>query len=384
MNEINENSILHEIEKEYARIDNRWMKLQLYTFIGLVVIGFALELIVGMFWLQTGSVEISTSRYVLKYILAPLGFNLSLVVAGYLVFRSARVPQKAKAYAISLLFVGACFVLYTVHSIFYSLFLIFTIPILLTVVYSDYMMTTSTAVAGILAKTVSDLFVVWDPDETNPLASDFGINNFIISIFIFLIFYLTCVIVIRFEKAKISASIQKEIEYYHAQRRLKMDELTEIYNRTALRQAFSNMERDPSDNTYTFVMIDVDNFKTLNDTFGHTKGDMCLKEFAVILKNNCKGGVLPFRFGGDEFCILFKNTELKNVIDTCRRIQADLKNSLTSANSMDMTASFGISSYEKQMTVSQLLKNTDVALYRAKEARNSICVQDKGKLMCDF
>ncbi len=374
---LNENLIIDEIQNEYDKIDSRWIKLQYYTFIGLVIFGFVFEFVVGLIWFQAGAVDLLPEIYVLKYMLAPLFFNLVLMLVGIFTMRSARISRKRKAYTVSLLLVGACFVFYMIHSIFFALFLMFTVPILMTVAYSDYTLTTVATAASLVLKIASDLFIVWDPDKVNPLASDLGTINFVISIFLLCIFYFVSMIVIRFGKEKNAASIKKEIEHYQTQQKLNIDDLTEIYNRTALRKAFQNMQNDLSGNTYTFVMIDIDNFKALNDRFGHARGDKCLKEFAGILQKDHHNEMMPFRFGGDEFCILFKNKTLESVIDTCKDIQCDLKNSEAGYLSMTMTASFGIAGYEKGMSVSQLLKNTDAALYHAKGARDSICVYDE-------
>lgn len=104
--------------------------------------------------------------------------------------------------------------------------------------------------------------------------------------------------------------------------------------------------------------------------------DECLKEFADILKNHGRKNAMPFRFGGDEFCILFNNTPLQSVMNTCECIQRDFKNSVMSALSITMTASFGIARYEKNMTAPQLLKYADSTLYHAKAMKDAICVHD--------
>ena len=112
----------------------------------------------------------------------------------------------------------------------------------------------------------------------------------------------------------------------------------------------------------------------LNDTFGHSQGDRCLIEFAHILTKNCSGSSMPFRFGGDEFCILFKGEELDCVLKICKEIQRCLLESPTSVNSMSMTASIGIAKYEKNMTLTKLIKNTDSMMYLAKSLDDKICV----------
>jgi diguanylate cyclase len=154
-------------------------------------------------------------------------------------------------------------------------------------------------------------------------------------------------VVIRFEREKNSAVIVKEIERLNLRQKLLTDELTSISNRTALRSALSRMVNDESENHYLFVMSDLDNFKMLNDQLGHDVGDQCLKIFANILRADCPGDT-PFRFGGDEFCILFQNQTPGTVLDLCSNIQSHLTEALSAAGiEIPLTASFGIAVYER-------------------------------------
>lgn len=374
MNEVNKNSIITEIQTEYRKIDHKWMNLHYYTFVSVVIIGFLAECIISISLYHSGYIEISLVKYALKYLLAPFLFNMFLLVIGLFAKHSSHLKQTTKIYIISLLLVGVCFVFFSVHSIFNSLMLIFAAPILLTVVYNDYILTTITAFVSIAAKAVSDLFVYWDPDKISAVGGENRLTDFYIYIFIFIVFYVICMIVIRFEKEKTVASIRKEIQRYKIQKKLLTDELTKIYNRTALRDAFKAMENDVSENTYYFAMIDLDNFKMLNDSFGHDNGDQCLKEFGRILTKYCVGDMCPFRFGGDEFCILFKNSTLETIRETCHNIQDDFKYNLTFESNMLMTVSIGIAAFTKQITAAQLLRNTDSALYRSKQLKDTICV----------
>lgn len=374
MDRIDDQSIITEIQSEYRKIEQKWLHLHYNTFIALVLVGSLIECILVIAFYVTGFIEISLSLYFTKYILAPVAANTVFLLVGIWAMHARCLKQHVKVYFVSLLFVCVCFIFFSVHCIFSSLYLIFTIPVLLTVVYSDYVLTTLTAAASITAKIVSELFVVWDPDKVNPLESSIGLTDFTISICILMVFYVSCLVVTRFERAKNSASLQKELERHQMQQKLLTDELTEIYNRTALRNALQHMEKDATSNTYAFVMIDFDNFKLLNDTQGHGKGDQYLREFGQILKKNCAEDS-PFRFGGDEFCILFQNKTVEQVIAICKNIQSDLKQSSTTELG-PLTISIGIARYTRPMTASQLLRNTDTALYRSKRMRDAICVYD--------
>jgi diguanylate cyclase len=366
----NQNSYIADIKNEYRRIDTKWLSLHYRTSVGLVIFAFVVECILGLSLYFSGGVSISLERFLTKYLFAPLACNVFLVLFGLWAMRTKRVSQDKKVYIISLLFVAICFVFFSVHSIFDSLYLIFTMPIILTLIYSNYRLTTITAVCSFFAYGISELFVRWDQDKINTLGTELGIMNFVISLCILAAFYAACVVVIHFEQKKNYASIRKEIERFELRKKLLIDDLTEIGNRTALRNALEQMSCDSAENKYIFVMCDLNNFKLLNDRFGHDKGDQCLKAFADILKENCSGAK-PFRFGGDEFCILFKNRTPDAVIETCRRIQSDLAKCSCATC---LTASFGIAMHTNETEISDLIKKADMALYRSKKLRNTINV----------
>lgn len=369
-----DNTYIAEIENEYSNIERLWLKLQMRTLLGFVLCTFFLECVLGAVLYRLGFICIPPQLYLYKYVLAPTAVNAVLVTAAGLVVRSPRLKQKYKVYGIATASVAVGFVIYSVHSIFPSLYLIFCFPILLTVVYGDYLLTSVTTAAGIASFSVSELFVFWDPEKTGIWDESMGLPDFLLSIMILVMFYVACVVIIHVERKKNSACIQKELERIHFQKRLETDELTGIRNRTALRKAFQEMEAAGAANTYFFVMVDLDNFKRLNDTMGHSRGDWCLKEFGSIIKRVC-GEEASFRFGGDEFCMLFKGRKIQEVIRDCEAVQS-MFSAFSSQISPQVTlsASFGIARYEKGMSAARLLKNSDSALYSAKEAKSTVWV----------
>lgn len=372
MNQENKNQIIAEIQSEYERINGRWLLLHYRTFIGLVIFAFLVECVIGMILYQIGYIEIPLDKYIMKYSFSSLFINSLFMVTAIWAMHSPLFQQKTRVYIISLLFVGICFVLYTVHIIFSSLYLIFSVPMMLTVVYGNRFLTTVTAFSSISAKIVSDLFITWDPDKISPLTNEHELVNFFISICILASFYAACIVIIQFEKEKNTVSIHKEMERYRMQQKLVTDDLTRVYNRIALRKAFQDMEDHHTDHTYVLAMVDIDNFKALNDTLGHDKGDQGLMEFGNILKKHGTDDLVPFRFGGDEFCILFKDMEVSRVIELCKSIQNDLKENTSDRLGIPLTISVGIACYQNGMTAKQLLHNTDSALYRSKSEKDSV------------
>lgn len=374
-----EKSNIIEIEKEYKRIDNKWLRLHGKTSIGLVIFALFFECIMGCLLYKMGEINTTIPKYMGKYLLLPLVVNAFFLGIGYWAIHFSRITQNIKIYVVSLLFVGICFVLFSVHGIFNSLYLIFTIPILFTMVYGNYRLTTITAASCIAANVFSELFIKWDPDKINIMENNIELANFIISLVFLTTFYVVTMVVIGFEKGKNAVSIQKELERYQLRHKLQYDELTAINNRTALRNALQKMESDTVESIYFFVMMDIDNFKMLNDTLGHQKGDSILSQFGNILKVNCMDAT-PFRFGGDEFCILFKNKTVESVLEKCEKIQRHFKEMVAMQGiEVPLTVSIGIAHYLYGMTATQLVKNADLALYSSKTLKNAIHIFDNKK-----
>jgi diguanylate cyclase (GGDEF)-like protein len=129
----------------------------------------------------------------------------------------------------------------------------------------------------------------------------------------------------------------------------------------------------------TLALIDIDHFKPINDRFGHSSGDRALVEFANIIKENIREIDIFARFGGDEFVLLFPQTNRIQAVAIIERI----RNALTarqinlSDTPVAVTISTGIAGFEgEQDSVDELLKRADKGLYKSKEmGRNHISVE---------
>ena len=95
-----------------------------------------------------------------------------------------------------------------------------------------------------------------------------------------------------------------------------------------------------------------------------------------MLREACGDSAKPFRFGGDEFCILFRGQEMGSAVETCRRIQKQYTAALEAEGEKlpFHTASFGLAAYRAGMTPTQLIRESDAALYEAKREKDQIKV----------
>ncbi len=363
-----------EIQKEYKRIDSNWLMLHYKTTIGVVLFALFVECILSVIFVNSELLHTTVGRYILKFIVLPSSLNFLCVAADTVVMKSEKLSQSQKIYTVSIVFVVICFILFSAHSAFSASYYIFTGAIMLTTIYANYRVTSITAFTCILAIILSELFVRWDADKISIFDSVLRLGDFLVSIIILIAFSMASMVVIRFEQKKNEASIQMEIERCELRRSLQVDEMTGIFNRKAMHDAMKDMEDNAQNDSYILAVVDVDNFKGINDSWGHHFGDRCLKEFAGILKENSYN-YTPFRYGGDEFCLLFSNVTMEAAVETCEQIRLKLQELRIDDQPMiRLTASFGLAAYTSQADSVRLFIHSDYALYEAKEVRNAVRV----------
>ena len=292
------------LRREYDRINAKWLNAHFRAGAGLAAFICLMEAVVYFALRWMGGMTASRSLYIGKYMLAPSGLNLLAVVAALWVKRS-RLPLRAKIYTVSMALVFICCVTYTVHNIFPSLCMAFGVPIVLTTAYGDRVLTTMTAAGCILCKTLSDLLFHWDPEASSKLGTAEQNMDFALSLVILAAVYVGCMVMISIEQEKNRISIQRELEKQHFQVEALTDSLTGVGNRQALQQMMDTLAGEGPEPEYSMAILDLDNFKEVNDTQGHMQGDRYLRELGNVLQKTRLGAA--YRFGGDEFCIFFRS-----------------------------------------------------------------------------
>jgi len=122
------------------------------------------------------------------------------------------------------------------------------------------------------------------------------------------------------------------------------------------------------------IIADIDDFKQINDHFGHKMGDDVLKKVSMILKSSVRKVDYVGRFGGEEFLIVSPQTKLENAITLAERIRRIVEGIKIEGLNKSLTLSFGVSSFKKNEDLDKLVNEADEALYRAKRAGKN-CVK---------
>ena len=170
-----------------------------------------------------------------------------------------------------------------------------------------------------------------------------------------------------------------ESELDKAYKELLIDALTKAYNRKALeRDLLEILEKGKNrDLDLCIAILDLDDFKGINDTFGHLVGDFVLIKFVQIVKSLIRKTDKIYRYGGDEFIIIFNRSTPLNATKTIERILNKIDKTKLKYKDylIKLTVSAGITCHKKGDDVESIIKRADEALYEAKVTKNEYKVK---------
>ena len=180
---------------------------------------------------------------------------------------------------------------------------------------------------------------------------------------------ITSVLLQRTFNGNLELAYDLEQARIHAENMASTDALTGLNNRRAFfdkaASLFAYCKRNQQ--PISALMLDIDHFKIINDTYGHAAGDVALRNLAQLIKINLRDSDIPCRFGGEEFAVLLPNTSALEAMEMANLLKKRMMEStiaLADNNAQSLTASFGVAEHGE--TVEDLLNNADKAMYCAK------------------
>lgn len=162
-------------------------------------------------------------------------------------------------------------------------------------------------------------------------------------------------------------------------RKALTDAVTGLYNRNYWEQIISGATFQPRTQNFSLILIDVDNLKEINDTYGHTAGDKAIEIVGQAIKNSIRKEDAGLRYGGDEFIILLFNQDKKAAYRVIERIRREI-NKLAAGQGMNIQISAGAAYYDCLQNMGDIIKMADRDLYKEKRVKKSKDKQDSEKL----
>lgn len=153
------------------------------------------------------------------------------------------------------------------------------------------------------------------------------------------------------------------------------DELTQLYNRKAFNERIYELieYHKRYSTTFSFLLFDIDHFKSINDDFGHLFGDEVLIKISEVVSSVIRVNDYFFRIGGEEFVILFSDTHIKKALSIAKKIKKSIEQEVNIVKNRKITISIGVTEVQKDDDHDKIFKRVDEYLYEAKnKGRNTI------------
>ncbi|MGM0378254.1 MAG: GGDEF domain-containing protein [Bacillota bacterium] len=232
----------------------------------------------------------------------------------------------------------------------------------------------------------------------NPLNGDVLLINIIIKLFIFSFFIIKILTIYKnnleeknSEYEKLKKSFDRKVKLEAKKRTMTYqklhkknvkkattDNLTKTLNKDGILRKITDFIQDKQINKFSIIFFDIDDFKSINDTYGHNIGDKSLKTLSNTILKTKRSIDFIGRYGGDEFIIILKNATIEQTLDIGKRYQKNINRN----SNPKFTVSMGISTYpEDGKTIKSLLNIADQGLYKSKEkGKNCISYVGNAKL----
>lgn len=296
----------------------KWRKNFNYIALLVASITLILELVISplLFQYLPQTIKLPISHYILLYILLPSTINFLLVILGRRSLSCKRLSERAKNYYSILILSTQFLVIACVHNVFTLSITILCFPIFLTLIYSDKKMTTIVTLITIVFVSIGIYFALLDSYSNDTF---FLIHAFVAYILLFGC-YVTTILLLNIESAKNDILKASSFKQLQLEELLKCDSLTGLHNISTFYNMLDTCIKN-NEMPLTIAVIDIDNFKLVNDTWGHEKGNEVLIYLAAQLQTSCNMKGHVFRYGGEEFTIIFPRlspTVAKTMIETAQ------------------------------------------------------------------
>ncbi|MFH0763676.1 MAG: diguanylate cyclase [Candidatus Omnitrophota bacterium] len=207
----------------------------------------------------------------------------------------------------------------------------------------------------------------------------FSIIAFSLFSTVILTFYPILAVFLSYSLTSLYTQILQSVERMRLFKQATRDGLTYLYNirhfNLLLEAEFKNVSMYKS-RRLSIIMSDIDNFKHINDTYGHQAGDTILREFARTMQSKCRETDVVARYGGEEFIVMLTGAGEKQAFDVAEKIRlaVEAKKFKFKSETYNTTISLGVAEYSNEKDKDDLIEKADKALYKAKhEGKNRTC-----------
>ncbi len=347
-----------ELIKEYR-------KQLLMVHAGTVAIVSVAEIAAYFIFVHMGLHSLSLrSHYLWLNVVFPIILNFLAHMAARWLCKSESVNHNLKNYSIIYAMIATSFVVSLIHRDYIVTGCSYVFPIILSALYNDKVILKQSLWSSLILVSVSvaTLFAERKIDVTMLI-------NIIVVYGLIAVSYLCGILSINFSERNFSLIEKQAMENDRLEEEIDLDQMTGLFNHEAFYErlvpAIENSENGTKD--LSLVMIDIDDFKNINDTYGHDEGDDVLKALAGILKGVCDENDYACRFGGEEFALILCGKSLEKAEEIVRSAMKNFYEYRFEFTDKSLTFSSGIAKYQADETIETFFDRADDNLYTSKK-----------------
>ena len=317
--------------------------------------------------LTLGYIKGSVFKYLFIRIAIPSVVNFGSCIFSTIIVYKSKKSEQFKNYAICFSTLFICTAISCVHAYYNFLLFCLLIPMFLSTIFGSKKLLTVITFASVLSTVLASFTYYFE-------YGDLVVSHRLMSIFclfiLFCIGHLITTALVNSQSKQIDFIYDNSKQQLKLIEELKIEPMSGLYNKVCLEACLKAFTTKYQNNIFapTCCMIDIDFFKNVNDTYGHQEGDIVLKNLSSIIKKNMGGIRRAFRFGGEEFVILWENEPIEEVYTKVCAIKKDFNDARYDfAPDVSFSFSAGICKLDNSMTADTWFKNADAALYKAKQ-----------------
>lgn len=359
-------------------IYDKWRKMLIKHCIIIACIVFISEIIISIFYYKAGLFFQPLPLVIFCYLIFPSIINFSAIVAGRYIILSAKYNENTKNYTAILVLCVLCACVQCVHYRFPAVMCAFCVPIFLTILFQNETMARFVHILSYFFIILSGIIANLGARREDPHL----IFDCVVAAIVVACSYIVSIILIQYEKQReeyLKLCYTKQMELSE---QLKHDLLTGLYNYNAFLEILK-LKRTSSSSRLQLVVIDLDNFKFINDTYGHIQGNEVLIYISYLLKKYTSNIGYPARYGGEEFVVLFPDISIDEAYNIIEKVRKEFsEHYFEFSQGRKFTFSCGLAENDRDVTSPQeLFNNADRAMYLAKRSgKNKSVIAQKNNM----
>ncbi|MEG0542609.1 MAG: GGDEF domain-containing protein, partial [Angelakisella sp.] len=313
------------------------------------------------------------TEYVVLYILLPAGIIYTSCAIGWFVVYRSHQSAEVKSLSAMAAMVAICSTSASVHNIFGATLCSFFVPLSFSVVFGERRITN--AVGGVCAacELLAMYFASLDLRGKDP----YFLLDCLMLFIVFGIVWYTTLLLMKNEQEKRTEIDRMWREQSILQQRVCHDELTGLYNMLGL-QLYADGKINENNRAYlnsSLAFLDIDDFKHVNDTFGHEVGNVALVNIADCIRRHFPVDACVVRYGGDEFVVLLPGVPVAECAGLLNLLLAEVASApIAELAGSTLSLSCGVSCYDFCKPVLEAIDSSDRAMYEAKTTGKNRCV----------